>query len=139
MKLSVFAIFLLPLTAAAQSNREYNKTMATFQKFYNAGQGDSINTLFNYSLEKMKAIGAVWTKEKTAGLITELGTMKSFRYIGVDTSDPEKVHVYETFFSKAGKKMTSLTLHENRRIGTFRLITIPDDMNALQKKYKSRQ
>lgn len=137
MKIIAIAIFLLPGVLFGQSKKDYQAAMFKFQKFYNAGQGDSINALINKHMpEVMRSAKPIWTNESASESLKKYGTLKSFQFIGIDQADPEKVHVFETIFSKAGPKTTSLTLFKNGDIGTFRFITYLDDTNQLVKKLR---
>ena len=132
MKSFAFFLFLLPLFATGQTKSDYEHAMAKFQRFWNAGQGDSINAMFYYD------VSFLFTNEKVDSSLKEFGTLKSFKFIGIDTTDPDKVHVFKTLFSKAGEKTTSLTLDKNNRLGTFRLMTRSDGITELVKKDKSK-
>ena len=137
MKFLVLLVFLLPLAVAGQSKNDYDNAMAKFQKFYNAGQGDSINAMYGHGWDEMKLTKTMWTNAKAAECLKEYGKLKSFKFIGIDESDPNKVHVFETIFSKAGTKTTSLTLEEEHSLGTFRFITSSENISALLRKHKN--
>lgn len=137
MKFFALLVFLLPLAVAGQSKADYEHAMAKFQKFYNKGQGDSINAMFAHIPDEMKSSNTLWTNSNIASLLKEYGTLKSFRFIGIDKSDPNEVYVFKTIFSKAGAKTTSLTLYEDYSLGTFRLITSSESINELLRKSKS--
>jgi hypothetical protein len=137
MKFFALVVFLLPLAVAGQSNTDFENAMAKFQKFYNAGLGDSINAMFGYRPDDFKPTKALWTNEANASALKEFGTLKSFRYIGIDKSDTYDVYVFETIFSKGGAKTTSLTLNKNYSLGTFRFITTSEGISDLLRKYKS--
>lgn len=136
MKILLCLAFLLPITVTAQTETDYKQAMAKFQRLYNAGQGDSISTMFNINYQSV-GIEPLWTNKQTAEALREFGTLKSFKYIGVDKTDHDTVRVFQTFFSKAGTKTTSLTLHKNHKLGTFRFMTTSDGIEALLKKRKS--
>ncbi len=136
MKLFVLVIFLLPIAVSAQSKTDYENTMSRFQKFYNLGHGDSINAMFGHVPEEMKS-RPLWTNDENAALLNEYGTLKSFKFIGIDKADPDKVYVFKTVFSKAGEKTTSLTLYKDYAVGTFRFITTSESINNLIRKSKN--
>jgi len=136
MKFFALVIFLLPIAVAGQSKTDYENAMAKFQKFYNTGQGDSINAMFGHIPDDMKS-SPLWTNDANAVRLKEFGTLKSFKFIGIDKSDPNKVYVFETIFSKAGAKTTSLTLYKDYSVGTFRLITTSESINELLRKSKT--
>lgn len=139
MKTLAFLAFLLPITVVAQTETDYLQVMAKFQRLYNAGQGDSIHLMFNRAYQSSVANKPMWTNESNANLLQEFGTLKSFSFLGVDETDLDKVRVFQTVFSKAGAKTTSLTLYENRRLGTFRFITTSDGIDDLLKKQKTNR
>ena len=137
MKIFALVIFLLPLAVVGQSKTDYENAMAKFQKFYNAGLGDSINAMFGYRPDDFKPTKPLWTNEANASALEEFGTLKSFKYIGIDKSDTYDVYVFETIFNKVGAKTTSLTLNKNYSLGTFRFITTSEGINELLRKSKS--
>jgi hypothetical protein len=136
MKLLIALAFILPIAATGQTITDYKHAMAKFQKFYNAGRGDSINAMFGHDWDQMKISNPLWTNKQNDAHLAEFGTLKSFKFIGVDSLDPNKVYVFETFFSKAGTYTTSLTLDKDHKLGTFRFITSSDGITALQNKRK---
>lgn len=137
MKIFAIVIFLLPLAVAGQSKKDYESAMTKFQTFYNAGLGDSINAMFGYKQGEPKPTKPLWTNETNASALKEFGKLNSFRYIGVDKSDTYNVYVFETIFSKAGEKTTSLTLNKDYSLGTFRFMTTSKGISDLLKKHKT--
>jgi hypothetical protein len=137
MKALSLLIFLLPITVIAQSNADYENVMKKFQRLYNAGQGDSIYAMSQPSIQLATKNRPIWTNENNAEALKEFGVLKSFTFLGIDKTDPSNVYVFQTFFSKAGAKTTSLTLDEKARIGTFRFITISEGIVELLKKQKA--
>ena len=136
MKILLCLSFVLPITVIAQTETDYKQAMAKFQGLYNAGKGDSISAMFNIDYQSV-GIEPMWTNKRTAEALKEFGTLQSFKYIGVDETDHDTVRVFQTFFSKAGAKTTSLTLHKNHKLGTFRFMTTSDGIAALLRKQKS--
>lgn len=136
MKILLCIAFLLPITVIAQKKSDYRHAMANFQRFYNSGQGDSICAMFHLDYPSI-GVKALWSNERTAEALKQFGTLKSFVYIGVDQTDVDTVRVFQTFFSKAGAKTTSLTLHKDHKLGTFRFITTSDGIDDLLKKRKA--
>jgi hypothetical protein len=136
MKIIALLSVMLPIFVAAQTKTDYENVMSKFQKFYNAGHGDSISAMFGPDHDQIKNINPLWTNEKIASLLGQFGTLKSFKFIGIDTLDPNKVYVFETVFSKEDIKTTSLTLDSDYRLGTFRFITSSEGITKLQKKKK---
>ena len=134
MKQLAFLIFLLPIAVAGQSTTSYDQVMEKFQKFYNAGHGDSINAMFGHEWDQMKSSTTLWTNKSNDDLLKEFGFLKSYKFIGIDTSDPNRGYVFETSFSKKGAKTTSLTLDSDNNLSTFRFITISDGITKLLKK-----
>lgn len=138
MRILFCIAFLLPVTAIGQTKADYQQAMANFQRFYNAGQGDSICTMFHLDNPTMeKGIKSLWSNEETAGALKQYGILQSFQYIGVDQTDVDTVRVFQTFFSKAGAKTTSLTLHKDDKLGTFRFMTTSAGIDDLLKRRKA--
>lgn len=133
MKYLAFLFFLLPLAVSGQTKPDYENAMSKFQQFYNAGMGDSIHAMFGYQPDDLRSAKPLWTNETAASALAEFGKLNSFHYIGVDHSDSYDVHVFVTNFSKAGAKTTSLTLHKNNALGTFRFMTSSEGINKLLK------
>jgi len=139
MKLLAILVLLMPLALAGQTANSYQQAMEKFKKFYNAGQGDSINAMFGHEWDETKSTTAVWTNAKSAELLKEFGSLKSFKFVGVDTLDPNKVYVFKTFFSKKGAKTTSLTLDKDNSLSTFRFITTSEGITQLLRNSISRR
>lgn len=137
MKLLTLLVFMLPITLFSQSVNDYEHAMAKFQKYYNEGLGDSLNAMFGYEPNEPKPPTSIWTNQINASALVEYGKLKSFKFIGVDKSDTYDVYVFITNFSKAGQQTTSLTLHKDKSLGTFRFITSSPGIDDLVKKYKS--
>jgi hypothetical protein len=130
---------MLPIAATSQTITDYKQAMEKFQKFYNAGHGDNINAMFGHEWDEIKASNPLWTNKQVATHLDELGTLKSFKFIGIDTLDPNKVYVFQTHFSKAGLKTTSLTLDKDYNLATFRFITTSDGITELLNKRKKTE
>jgi hypothetical protein len=137
MKFLISLLFILPIAATGQTVTDYIHAMKKFQKFYNAGRGDSINAMFKHEWEQPKELEPMWTNKSVADELNNSGTLQSFKFLGIDTLDPQKVYVFQTVFSKAGTKSTSLTLDKEQNIRTFRFFTIPDGISALPNKRKT--
>lgn len=134
MKRLVFLLLFLPIVGMAQSDTYHESAMKKFQQFYNAGQGDSINAMFGHSWDQAKATKPLWTNEDGSRMQEEYGTLQSFKFIGIDETDPQKVWVFQTVFSKAGAKTTSCTLDKENAFSTFRFITTSDEISKLVRK-----
>jgi hypothetical protein len=137
MKTLVILVCLLPLVGAAQTKADYEHVMTKFQRFYNAGQGDSIEAMFRPDIRAVTASRPMWTKESNATALKEFGMLKSFSFLGIDKTDPSNVYVFQTFFSKVGDETTSLTLDKSSRLGTFRFMTSSEGIDDLLKKRKA--
>ena len=134
MKFLVILMFMMPFALAGQTMKSYQQAMEKFKKFYNAGKGDSITAMFGQGWDEFKSARPIlWTNDETARALNEYGTLQSFKFIGIDTSDPKKVYVFQTVFSKKGVNATSLTLDKNNQLSTFRLITTSDEITHLLK------
>lgn len=137
MKVFAFLLFLLPVAAVAQTNKNIENAMTKFKRFYNAGQGDSINAMFGHNWDKAKTFKPLWTNEDSQTTLQQYGTLQSFTFIGIDKSDPQKVYVFKTVFTKGGEKTTSLTLDKNNDLATFRFITTSGGISRLLKKHNN--
>lgn len=136
MKIYAFLLFALPFSVAGQTKNYHEQAMQKFQKFYNAGQGDSINAMFKHEWDQTKASEPMWTNKSATDALNEFGSLKSIKFIGIDTLDPQKVYVFQTFFSKAGRKTTSFTLDKDNNLRTFRFITTSEGISQLLKSRK---
>lgn len=135
MKALAFLFFLLPAVTEAQMQSNIENAMMKFQRFYNAGQGDSINAMFGRNWDNAKAVKPLWTNEDSETTLQQYGTLQSFTFIGIDKSDPQKVYVFKTVFTKGGEKTTSLTLDNDHNLATFRFITTSKGISRLLKKH----
>ena len=131
MKRFITLFFFVPFYCSGQTTNDYNSVMQKFQQFYNAGKGDSINAMFGHDWDEAKTKTPLWTNKDAAECLEKLGTIQSCTLIGMDDSEPNKVYVFETTFSKAGKKMTSCNLDKDLAFGTFRLVTTPNKVTKL--------
>ena len=127
-------MFIMPFSLAGQTMKSYHQTMEKFKTFYNAGQGDSINAMFGSERHQINSVRPLWTNEEVIKLLNEFGKLQSFKFIDIDRSDPEKVYVFQTVFSKKGIKATSLTLDKNNKLNTFRFITASNEVSRLLNK-----
>ena len=137
MKLLAILILVMPFALFGQSADPHSLAMEKFKNFYNAGKGDSINAMFGHDWDEAKLTTPLWTDAKAAELLKEYGSLESFKFIGVDTMDPNNVYVFKTFFSKAGAKTTSLTLDKDNSLSTFRFMTSSEGISQLLKNSKS--
>ncbi|MET0637746.1 MAG: hypothetical protein ABWZ25_17080 [Chitinophagaceae bacterium] len=139
MKLLAILMFFMPFAMAAQAQNPHQQAMNKFTKFYNAGQGDSINAMFGHGWDDIKSSQPLWTNAKAAELLEEFGMLESFKFVGVDTSDPNEVYVFQTVFSKKGANATSLTLDKDNSLDTFRFITTSNGITRLLENSRKRQ
>ena len=122
MKYLLLLSLLCPCCARAQSEADYQNTMARFVRFYNKGLKDSVCTLFP-KREKTGCFWALADASREERMLERYGRIISYKYLGIDTTDEEQVRVFKVVFAKAGTKATSFTLSEDGLFGTFRLIT----------------
>lgn len=133
MKLYTLLAVMLPLSLFAQTKDHYEQAMQKFQNFYNAGQGDSINAMFGHGWDEMKLTKPLWTNDEVAEAVKNYGYLKSFKFIGTDSTD-QKVYVFKTVFSKKGIQTTSLNLDSDNNLATFRFITTSEGIVKLLRK-----
>lgn len=139
MKLLIILMFLMPFAVDGQISDPYQQTMEKFKRFYNAAQGDSINAMYGQDWAEMKLTKALWTNAKVSELLKEYGKLKSFKFVGVDKEDSNRVHVFQTVFSKKRDNVTSLTLDSENKLSTFRFSTSSNEITRLLKSFqKSR-
>lgn len=134
---SIFFVLLIviqPLILFAQSKADYEHAIKRFVNFYNNKQADSIVNM--WPEQERKEVKSMWSKERTEALLKEYGRITSYKYLGTDDEDPDKVVVYTTQFSIASSKTTSLTLDKEDYLGTFRFITSSEGIDKLLKKRK---
>jgi len=137
MKIFILLFCLSATACQAQTIQEYEAAMTRFQQYYNAGQGDSIHLMFNDTSGTFMNGRHMWNDIDITSTLEKYGQLNSFKFLGIDTTDPNRVYVFQTEFSKKGTNMTSLTLYENQKLGTFRFITILDDPKGLKRYAKN--
>jgi len=131
----IFLFFALSNAASAQSQADYEKVMVRFQKFYNAGQSDSIRAMFSDD----------WgtTTEKRArlwrggdDLLKEYGKIESMKYLGAEAEDPDKkVRIFKVICTKS-THATGLSIDKMGKLQTFRFDTSSDDIDEMMKNAK---
>lgn len=139
MKQLLLAAAMLSCTAVfAQSQKDYERAMAKYQRYYNNGNEDSIIYMFSddigkeYKQERLKEV-----QNKKGDLY--YGVMRSWKYIGVDTEGtqgrPEEgVRVFLVTFDKTTHAM-SFTLDKHNQFMTFRPMTFSDYIDSKLAKY----
>lgn len=119
---------MLPLSTFAQKKADYELVMSKFTRYYNHEQVDSINML--------DAGKGYWELENLRSMKKSMGDILSFKYLGVDTSDRNKVHVFKVKLSKDGIKAVSFTLNKTNHTETFRFTTSSDEIERMLKASK---
>ncbi len=142
MKKILFSLCFLPFSVFAQSQSDYEQEMAKFVKLYNSSKTDEICAMFGKNPQSDE--GCSWEQSnREAKSIDKLGTIQSFKYLGVDKSDPEQVTVFQIHLSKAGTKAMSFTLHSTSSAAaiapgpyifeTFRFTTTSEEIEKMMK------
>lgn len=139
MKFLALLTLFVPILMSAQTTDPYQHTMEKFKQFYNAGQADSIAAMFGHELDEMKLSGSLWTKALMSELLTEYGKLEYFQFLGIITSDNQKLHLYHTSFSKKHDNATAFSLDSEGKLATFRFDTSSDEITRLLKQSKSNQ
>ena len=129
MKHIVLIACLLPALAFGQSKADAERVMSRFQKFYNAGQDDSLYYMF--SAGDRKYITRAENDNSMKGQRNSDGQLLSFSYLGIDSEDPGHVTVFKTKWSKTGDKTSSFTLDKESKFATFRLGTSSPGIDKL--------
>lgn len=139
MKFLAILLLMMPLVSMGQTVKSYEQAMEKFKKFYNTGQGDKINAMFEDDQSHFKLTHPLWTNASAAETLNKYGKLESFKFVGVDKVDPNKVYVFQTVFSKKGELTTSLTLNKNNELGTFRFNATSDEITRLLKNTEHRR
>jgi hypothetical protein len=145
MKKLSFLLVLLPFSALSQSQKDYEQAFVRFMNYYNKDQTDKICRFFPDDPERKEECFWKQIRERTNNL-DAYGSITSYRYLGIDTTDPERVRVFKVQYSKAGKKAMSFTLSKTSNaeaatkepfvFGTFRFITSSDGIDKMLSKAK---
>ncbi len=123
MKLLIVLLFMLPFALFGQNSQPYLQTMGKFQLLYNAAKDDSLNAMFGHEWDEMQKTKPLWTKGESKKYLEEYGKLISFKFIGFENKDSETLAIFRTVFSKKGKKVTSISLNSENKLGTFRFST----------------
>src|SRR5262245_9780134 len=106
MKRIFFLCLLAPCFGFAQTQKDYEKAMDRFVKFYNNKQGDSIVRMWQPDPEHDAAEKRAWSAERLGNMHKNIGKILSSKYIGIDTEDPNPgLAVFKTQFSVVGWKV----------------------------------
>ena len=132
--LVLLLLFILPVIAFSQTKADYQYVMDKFIKFYNAQQYDSVYNLF--SNEGKKFITIERNAETLKRFMEKYGKVTSYKYLGIDSLDPDVVTVFTTKWSIAGDKTTSFTLDKENKFMDWRFITSSDGIDKLLKNRK---
>ena len=124
-------ILLLPFTALAQSQKDYDHVMASFKKAYNRHRADKVCDLF--PRETRVKVAKVWNNREMDKLYNDYGKIVSYKYLGRDKTDPDNVTVYKAVFQKKTIPM-SLSLDKDKNLENFRLDTHSDEIDEMMKK-----
>ena len=81
-------------------------------------------------------MNVMWNKASIESMMNQFGKIKSGKYLGIDTDDPNHVTVFTIQTSKAGQKNTSFTVDTENHLGTFQFITSSDGIDKLLKQAK---
>jgi hypothetical protein len=136
MKHLLIILLFLPIAGFAQKQADYEQAMSRFVKFYNNNQGDSIKNMWPPK-ERGDWMDKMWSKERIESNQKEYGKILSYKYIGIDTEDPNPgLAVFKTQFSVVGWKTTSMTLEKGHYLSTFRFITSSDGIKKLLEQQK---
>ncbi len=126
-------VVTLPFMSSAQSQADYEHTVAKFMKFYNANQPDSICS--QYSDEWGEAKKTLWTKEKTDDIKKRYGKMISYKFLdlyndGTGDGGGSGLAFFKTKFEKSTHIM-GITLNKKNELLTFRFKTTSPHIDSL--------
>ena len=105
--------------------------MSQFIRCYNASQDDSVYNLFSDTTKKY--ISPERNARTMKSFRDNCGKVLSYKYLGVDSLDPNFVTVFKTKWSIVGDKTTSFTLDKKNKFDTWRFITSSDGIDNLLK------
>ena len=128
--LSIFCL-LIPFMAGAQTRSDYDFAMNKFVKAYNAKDAAAINKM--WPMKERKQMEDMFTAKQLEDDQEKYGKITSYQYVGVDTTDPNKVTVFRAVFSVGGIRATSFTLEKGNFFGTFRFITSSPQISKMLK------
>jgi hypothetical protein len=118
--LFILLLFALPMMAAAQTRKDYERVMSKFVQFYNNNQGDSVVNLFNP--KDRPHIKHMWTRAAVDTLHKKYGTIRSFKYpaLAAPKSDGVEFKVIYTLLEPNG---FGLLLDKNKMVVTLAMFT----------------
>lgn len=122
-------LLLFPATVFAQSRKEYDKAFGDFVKCYNKQDWIGVCGLMSSSPDDR----CMW---KDAGhVIKKHGKIIKYQYLGVDTTDPERVTVYKVTFANKKEEAVSFNfdIEDKGHFGTFRFTTESDEILRMLK------
>ncbi len=134
MRYIVILFITLPLISLGQAPKDYTNVMARFVNYYNEVSADRICSLF--PVKKAEVGNCFWKSLKPSGeksVYDVYGRIENYKYLGVDTTDPEKVAVFKVLFANKGEKAVSFNL-KNQKFGTFRFDTSSGLIEEMLKK-----
>ena len=129
MKYILFILFIVPVVAFSQTEKDYKQVMDKFVEFYNNDQHDSICTLF-------PADQCIWRNANPEEIKKKYGNIISCKYLGIAKKDPEHVTIFKVVFKNMKTKAMSFTLDKENKFGTFRFDTSSDEIKKMLKKAK---
>jgi hypothetical protein len=110
-----FSMLLLicPLAAVAQTQQDYERTMALFMKYYNQGDTSKICQLFRPGF---RDDGCGWIGKR----VNKYGKIVSQQFVGMDSLSKSEnpVRVFKIRYSLAGVKAMSFSLNKNPEADT---------------------
>ena len=117
--LSVFCL-LIPYTAGAQSPSDYTFAMNKFVKAYNAKDAGAISKL--WPADQRKKMEDVYGARQINNWNEKAGKINSCKFVGIDTTNGNKVAVFKSVFSVVGIQATAITLDKKNLFSSLRLI-----------------
>jgi hypothetical protein len=133
MKPLLFVFLLFPAAVFAQTDKDYQDVMDKFVRYYNAGQIDSVCTLFPVDTSLQERCFWRWAEQNESSL-KEYGKIESYKYLGKVTQG--QLALFKVVYKKKGKKAMTFDLSENNLFGTFRFDTRDEEIDELLKKEK---
>jgi hypothetical protein len=107
-KLIPVLLLLWPSIAGAQTQQDYEQTMALFMKYYNTGDSAGICRMFRPDIRSQVCD---WPGER----LKEFGSMASHEFVGIDTASKSgnPVRVFKVRYSPGEVRAMSFSLRKN--------------------------
>lgn len=132
-KLFLILCCCLPLFSLAQTQEDYEAMLVKFMEYYNSAETEKIASLFTE--RSRSSIERAYAKEKIMEGHKHWGKIRSFKYLGIDTTDLERVAVFRIETTTQVHAL-SFNLFEDGKFGTFRHSTSSPEIDEMLRNSK---